>query len=420
MQYVGLLDCNNFFVSCERLFRPDLVGKPVAVLSSNDGCIVARSQEVKDMGIPMGLPLFQAKQLTDMSSVTLFSSNFPLYRDISSRVMQCLAEEVGECEVYSIDEAFFKVSSTITDTELQRVRQVIMQKTGIPVSIGVAATKTLAKVGSKLAKKQGGTKILETADWRKVAETFALEDIWNLGRATVRTLREHSVTTPAAFMALDPAWVRSQFGVMGCRLQDELKGTAVYTVATNSNVLRQSLASTRSFAKTTNDEGSLKSALTYHLTHVAEKLRTQKIAASWLVVELRAGRHSDFAYRRGTVLVPLVAPSNSTVTLLATVMDGFGELFERGVPYKKAGVVAGGLVPVSFIQPDLFAATAPTTAVANAWSAVDAVTDSLNRRFGGGTIRPGSILDRRPKTNASLRSPSYTTVWKDIPTVRAV
>lgn len=416
MQFIGLLDCNNFFVSCERLFRPDLVGKPVAVLSSNDGCIVARSQEVKDMGIPMGLPLFQAKQLVDMSSVTLFSSNFPLYRDISSRVMQCLAEEVGACEVYSIDEAFFTVSRNVTDAELQQVRQVIMQKTGIPVSIGVASTKTLAKIGSKVAKKQGGTKLLSDALWQELANSFSLEDIWNLGRATVRTLREHSITTPATFLALDPAWVRTQFGVMGSRLQDELKGVAVYQVAINSTVLRQSLASTRSFGKTTNDEGALKSAIGYHVTHVAEKLRKQNLAASWLSIELRAGRHSDFAYRRGSMVVELAAPANSTKELLAAALTGFAELYERRVPYKKAGVVAGGLVPISFLQPDLFA----PAAVGSKAAGVDAVADSLNRRFGSGTIRPGIILDNRPKTNAALRSPSYTTVWKDIPTVRAI
>ncbi len=412
---IGLMDCNNFFVSCERLFRPDLVGKPVAVLSSNDGCIVARSQEVKDMGLPMGLPLFQAKQLVDMRGVTLFSSNFPLYRDISSRVMRALAAEVGPCEAYSIDESFFELSTKTSAEELQKIRDNIMRVTGIPVSIGLAPTKTIAKAASKLAKKSGGSRTLSVEAWQQEAETYPVADVWNLGRATAKALTEFGITSVAAFMAQDPAWVDRQFGIMGRRLQDELRGISVYAVSSNSHVLRQSLASTRSFAKATNDQAALESAVAYHLTHVAEKLRAQKLVATWLSVELRAGRHSDFAYRKGSVLVELTNPSNTTTELLRHAVAGMEALYERGVPYKKAGVVAGGLLPESFVQPSLFR----EVAAARPERGVDAVTDLLNKRFGPGTIRPGNILDSRPKTSAALRSPSYTTVWKDIPTIHA-
>jgi len=412
---IGLMDCNNFFVSCERLFRPDLVGKPVVVLSSNDGCIVARSQEVKDMGVPMGLPLFQAKQLVDMSKVTLFSSNFQLYRDMSSRVMAALTVEVGACEVYSIDEAFFILPATVTNADLLQIRARVMQDTGIPVSIGCAATKTLAKVGSKLAKKADGVMVLSDETWRAVAQTYPVEGVWNLGRATARKLSGAGITTAAAFMIQDPAWVDRQYGIMGRRLQDELKGICVYDVGNDDHKLHQSLASTRSFAKSTNDRSALWSAISYHLTHVAEKLRQKKLAASWLTIELRASRHSDFAYRSGSTVVELVSPTNSTATLLTRALEGASSLYEVGVPYKKAGVVAGGLVPESFIQPNLFGEMPQSTAQ----KTIDTVIDTLNYRFGAGTLRPGTGLDNRPKTNSTLCSPGYTTVWKDIPTILA-
>lgn len=412
MPGIALLDCNNFFVSCERLFRPDLEGKPVAVLSSNDGCIVARSQEVKDLGVPMGIPLFQAKQLYDLAEVTFFSSNFPLYRDISRRVMDILASEVGKIEVYSIDESFFTLPQHTTEAELLELRRQVMRRSGIPVSIGFAPSKTLAKVASKLGKKQGGVRRLTLPDWEQLAASFNLEDIWNLGGATARRLRALEVHTPAAFMELAPQVVEAHFGVVGRRLQDELRGTAVYRVGENSDALRQSLASTRSFAGTTNDRGALMSALGYHLTHVAEKLREKELAATTVIVELRPSRHGDFAYRRGSWLVPLALPAYDTTTLLRAVEEGFEQLYEAGVPYKKAGVVLSGLVPQGYVQPDLFSAAQPN-------AGVDTVTDSLNRRFGPGTIRPALVLDNRPKVSANLRSPRYTTTWNDIPTVKA-
>ncbi len=415
MDQVGLLDCNNFFVSCERLFRPDLVGKPVVVLSSNDGCIVARSQEVKTMGVPMGIPLFQARQLVDMSQVTLFSSNFPLYRDLSLRVMQALKREVGSCEVYSIDESFFSLPAAITESEVAAIRAAVTYQTGIPVSIGVGATKTLAKVGSKLAKKSGGVRIVSKTLWQTEASVYPLEDIWNLGRATAKRLRTYDIATPAAFMALSRAWVLRQFGVLGCRLYDELHGISAYGVDTHEHDIAQSIASTRSFAHASNERSALESAVAYHLTHVAEKLRQQDLVPSWLTIELRPSRHGDFAYRKGSVTVPLSEPTNSTTPLLKSALAGLAALYEPRVPYKKAGVTAGGLIPASYVQPMLLGATSAPTEE----HALDTVADTINQRFGVGTVRPAIVLDTRLKSSAALRSPSYTTVWKDIPRVHA-
>jgi len=413
---IALLDANNFFVSCERLFRPDLVGKPVAVLSSNDGCIVARSNEVKALGVPMGMPLFQAKQLVDMSGVTLFSSNFTLYRDLSRRVMEVLAAEVGECEQYSIDESFFALASNITYDEVVVLRAHIMQATGIPVSIGAATTKTLAKVASEMGKQGSGVTILTDAKWQATASTYTASEVWNLGHATAQKLKQAGVTTTKQFMDTDRQWIAKQFGVAGCRLFDELHGRLVYPLVCNSTTLRQSIASTRSFATTTQRVSDLESAVAYHITQVAQKLRRQHLLATRIYIEARASRHSDFGLRKSGMVITLEQPSNDTSYLLKAGLKALRSFYDPAVPYKKAGVTVSGLVPKSFAQADLFSAktetllTSPTT--------LDTITDTLNQRFGAGSIRSGIITQAGARASAKLRSQHYTTDWKDIATVK--
>jgi DNA polymerase V len=185
LEMIGLLDCNNFFVSCERLFRPDLLKRPVAVLSSNDGCIVARSAEVKDLGVPMGVPYFQVKDVLTKAGAVLFSSNFTLYRDVSARVMDTLEDEVGLIDVYSIDEAFFEVEDDATEADVLAIRARVMKEVGVPVSIGIASTKTLAKQASVLAKKGNGVCILTDALWQEKMEEVPCGSVWGLGRQTV-------------------------------------------------------------------------------------------------------------------------------------------------------------------------------------------------------------------------------------------
>ncbi len=414
---IGLMDCNNFFVSCERLFRPDLWGKPVAVLSSNDGVIVARSNEVKAMGVPMGMPLFQAKKLVDMTGVTLFSSNFTLYRDISSRVMEVLAEEVGQCEIYSIDEAFFKISEDITETELTALRNRIISRVGIPVSIGVAKTKTLAKVGSEQGKKDGtGICLLTDEKWNELAISYPAGEVWNLGRSMAAKLREQNVTTADDFRQLDTSYVQKVFGVGGRRVQDELNGIIVHKVGENSRSVRQSIMSTRSFAGVVQKRSELDSALSYHVTEVARKLREKKLLTSRIYVLARAGRHSDFAHRQSTVDVVLDEPTNDTTKLIKFALQALDKLYDPSVPYKKVGVTMASLMPESYRQTSLF----DTDEQADKdLGALDRVRDQLNARFGAGALRQGVILKSGANTSAKLRSPQYTTRWGDIPRVVA-
>ena len=408
------MDCNNFFVSCERLFRPDLLGKPVAVLSSNDGCIVARSQEVKALGVPMGMPLFQAKQLVDMREVTLFSSNFTLYRDISSRVMQTLAAEVGDTEVYSIDEAFFRLPAATTSSEIAALRAEITRLTGIPVSIGVGESKTIAKIASELGKQGSGAVVVLGAARSAMIGDYPCQEVWNIGRATARVLKENNITTVAELTATDRSFFITQFGVAGARLYDELSGVAVYPVTDTTKTLRQSLTSSRSFAKTTTALADMESAITYHLEQVGEKLRRDGLYTARVAVELLPSRHGDFAFQAARFVVECVPPTQSTQTLVRMVLPAVREHYQSGVPYKKAGVTVSALTIAACVQEDLWQTASSTS---THFATLDAATDSINRRFGQGTLRSAAVVGNGSLASATLRSPAYTTSWRDIPTV---
>lgn len=413
MHKVGLLDCNNFFVSCERLFRPDLVGKPVAVLSSNDGCIVARSQEVKDMGIPMGAPYFKVRELCDSGKVTLFSGNLTFYRDISARVMEVLQQEVGVCEVYSVDEAFFSLPEDVSLAEVKMIRDMVSQKVGIPVSVGVAQSKTLAKVAGGIGKKGDGHCILTMSDWEEISQHTPIGSIWGLGRATAEKLAQMQIKTAKEFIELERSMLRQKFGVGTERVYDELQGKRVFVVGKNSGVLRQSIASTRSFASETTSLGDLKAAVAGHVVHVAEKLREQSLCASRMYVQLLTNRYGDFFMQGASGEVVLEVPTAETAVLLKAAMRQVELLYTENVPYKKTGVSTGGLLPDTCTTQNLFQTVAQEKGV------VDTLTDLINTRYGRGTLKPGLLLDKGVKSNAQLRSPNYTTVWKDIPTVAA-
>lgn len=414
MSQIGLLDCNNFFVSCERLFRPDLEGKPVAVLSSNDGCIVARSQEVKDLGIAMGVPHFQIKDLCKKENITLFSGNLTLYRDISARVMQILAQEVGKCEIYSIDEAFFMLQNDVQEDDLHYIRDVVMKKVGIPVSVGGAPTKTLAKQASSIGKKNGGFYLLTQEDWQKRASEVRCGEIWGLGRQTASKLSEMGIKTVADFMALTPAQLRQNFGVSTERIYSELHGKPVFPVGENSESVRKSIASTRSFASTTMQQEDVESAVAQHVTNVAEKLRQRKLLTSKMHVQIQTNRFGDFFLQGDSTEIILNEPSASTAELLRLALGAVRKMYTKGVPYKKAGVSVSGLMPESYVTQDLFAEKVPETN-----SKIDDITDIINNKFGRGALRSAAILGNRAGSKAQLRSKQYTTSWKDIPIVTA-
>lgn len=423
----GLMDCNNFFVSCERLFRPDLVGKPVAVLSSNDGCIIARSQEVKDMCIPMGAPLFQIRAQCKKENVTFFSSNFNLYRDISARVMNALRAECGDIEIYSIDEAFFAVPEPISEEKIAEIRSRIIQKTGIPVSIGVAETKTLAKVANSIAKKRyvrrptsnigEGVCVMDRELWEATARSMSCGSVWGIGRQTSAFLTKTGIHTVADLLAQDRTFIKSSLGVVGERLILELSGIPVSRLGDHRGDIQESFTSTRSFGKIVTDKLILQSALGHHVAHVAEKLRAHELVASTISVMARGSRFGDFSHRRGVVTSALIVPTDDTFVLTKEALRLLDSFFDPEIPYKKAGIILGGIEPKHFAPVSLF----PEEGQNLNTSTLSILSDSLNKRFGRDTLRPGITLGKEKwQEHKEKLSPQYTTRWTEIAHVKAI
>jgi len=414
MKQIGLMDCNNFFVSCERLFRPDLAKTPVAVLSSNDGCIVARSQEVKDLGIPMGMPYFQIKDMCDKEGIVLFSSNFTLYRDISSRVMSALKEEFDTVEVYSVDESFFEVDESITKEEIENIRLRIIQKTGIPVSIGIAPTKTLAKYASTEAKKGNGVCALDMNIWQDTAKILPCGSIWGIGRQTTQSLSKHGINTVSELLSLDHAFVAKQYGVVGERLILELSGIPVYFVDNNAEHLPETHTSTRSFGQTATSLNVLESAVSHHINHVARKLRDHMQVATRITVVARGSRFGDFSHRKSTITNDLAFPTNDTLILSKEALRMLKTLYDNEIPYKKAGVIVSGLLPEKYVSGSLFEQPKDT-------SDVSKIIDMLSDKYGRDILKTATVMQSKSwKDKKQTISQQYTTSWSEIPFVKAV
>jgi DNA polymerase V len=418
MKLVGLLDCNNFFVSCERLFRPDLHRRPVVVLSGNDGCVVARSNEVKDLGVPMGVPYFQVRELLTNANAAVFSSNFTLYRDISRRVMDTLATLVDEVEVYSIDEAFFTLTATDTAdavTQLQRIKQLIEQHVGVPVSLGAAASKTIAKYASEVEKRGSGVCVLWGDDWRARTATIPLREIWGIGRRLSERFTQHQLHTVADVLAADRMRIAKLFGVNGCRIFDELNEQTVWPVGESVDQVPKSIMSSRSFKTATQERRVVLEALSFHVHQVAAELRQQGLECRYLQVLARPSRHGDWVLRPGTAEAVLTLPTNDTRILLREVGHLLDSFFDRQVPYKKAGVVVGWFSPETTAQPDLFGEVVQAATM----RPVMKVMDELNQRFGLHTVMVGCTSNQGPWASARDHlSPHYTTKWPEIRTIR--
>ncbi|MEK7638675.1 MAG: Y-family DNA polymerase [Patescibacteria group bacterium] len=414
MTYVGVLDCNNFFVSCERLFRPDLHDKPVIVLSSNDGCVVARSQEVKDMGIPMGVPYFKVKDTIKDNSVVVFSSHFALYRDISQRVFTVMKDKLDTVEQYSVDEAFFLINDS--DEVMQfasSIKDKVEQVVGIPVSIGVGRSKTLAKLANGVAKRTTGVTWFTDAGWEEERARTLLRDLWGVGRQTTVVFQKLGLHTAADFLAIDPAQLEQVFGVFGVRLRAELLGT-VNLHETVIHTPQKSLMSSRSFQATTTNYEVVADAVAYHVRQAAEELRAMCMRAGHLRVSVQPSRYSDYVLQGISGEKYLEVPTNETKELLQVTHELLKKNFQPNVPYKKAGVFFSHFVPQSFDQQPLFTDLAATT------TELDVVIDKLNKEAGKPLITMGNHLKMSEwHSRSDTRSPAYTTNWSQLPRVSA-
>lgn len=340
----GLLDCNNFYASCERVFNPSLNGRPIVVLSNNDRCVIARSNEAKALGIKMGVPIFQIKELVKQYNVALFSSNCTLYGDMSGRVMSILIEQSPEIEVYSIDESFIDFSGI---NNLPAVGATIVNKvirgTGIPVSLGISATKTLAKIASKFAKKYTAFNricIIDTEEKRiKALQLTNIGEVWGIGHRQTATLEKQNVKTAYDFTQLSGAWVRKNMTVTGERTWKELRGISCIDMDTAPPAKKQ-ICTSRSFGKMVEDIDTLSEAVATYASSCAKKLRMQKSYATSLMVFIHTNNfREDLPQYWKNVVIKLPVPTSDTLEIVHYALEGLKNIFIQGYQYKKAGII---------------------------------------------------------------------------------
>lgn len=414
MRSIALLDCNNFFVSCERLFRPDLKGKPVAVMSGNDGCIVARSQEVKDMGIPMGVPIFQVKDIIKDNAVTLFSSNFTLYRDVSRRVFSVVREMVSQFEQYSIDEGFFYIEEVGAAERARLIKDTVERLVGIPVSIGVAPSKTLAKYAATRAKKASGVYVMPADAVGTEMASVGLGKLWGVGEGRMRAFARHSFGVVADLVAADTARISALYGIEGVRLQQEVRGQAAYWLTAQSSA-KKSIMSSRSFREATHELPVILDAVSYHLRRVVDGLRKSGSAAGSITVYMHSSRYETNGYGGHIRPLRLVVPTDSVSTLMTLVHGVVTSSFDPAIAYKKAGVMASEIVPLESVPRSLF-----DTGETAGRAVLDSVMAGINHKHGQDTVRVGSAgRESLWHARSDRCSGAYTTRWSEIRVVKA-
>lgn len=413
---IALVDCNNFYASCERLFQPGLRGRPVVVLSNNDGCVIARSNEAKALGVAMGDPWHLVKDRHARSGIVVRSSNYTLYGDMSARVMRVLAEFTPELEVYSIDEAFlgFAGFEDRLEVHARRLRATVLQWTCIPVSVGIAPTKLLAKVANRTAKKDpasGGVAVLLTMEAQEAAlSRLELTDLWGVaGRLAVR-LAALGIFTPLQLRDADPRPLRQALGVVVERLVYELRGLPCLDLEEGTPD-RKSIMASRSFGRPVTERREMEEAVATHTARAAEKMRRQGLATAGLVVFMHTNRHRpELPQYYGTRPVQIAVASADTGRLTTAAMHGVSCLWRDGFSYTKAGVIFPTLMPAAEVQGSLFERP-DTPAMRGLMTALD----TLNRRYGRGTVSYGTAgRSQAWKLRAAHLSPRYTTNWHEL------
>lgn len=415
----GLVDCNNFYVSCERVFQPALATKPVIVLSNNDGCVVARSNEAKALGIKMGAPAFQMKQQLEEHRVKIFSSNYALYGDMSQRVMKTLGHLVDQQEIYSIDESFLDLSAISVQELPGKAHQIIhtvRQWTGIPVSVGIAPTKTLAKIANHLAKKnksQNQYILQHESDIQQHLAEVDVDDIWGIGTAYSRFLKHHHVYTALQFRQADERWVRKHLSIVGLRLLYELRGISCFPLA-GGPTPKKTICNARSFGAMTADFNVIAEAVANYTTRCAEKLRRQNSCAGVISVFLETNRfRQDLAQDFPSIKLNFPVATNYTPEMLRYARKSLEAIFKPGIWYKKAGVIVSKIVPEGNVQLHLFE---PGSTPEQRMEML--TVDEINRRKGKDTVRFASQgFNHAWKLRQEKRSPCYTTKWTDLLTI---
>ena len=417
----ALVDCNNFYASCERVFQPKLENSPVVILSNNDGCVISRSNEAKTLGIPMGAPAFKYLNVFKKKQVNVFSSNYPLYGDMSQRIMKILSMHTPNIEIYSIDEAFldfkgFKYCDL--EKEALLLKRKIKRWTGIPVSIGIAPTKALAKIANKIAKKyvhktsgvyliNSEKQISNALKWTKV------EDIWGVGRQYKKLLIRNGVVTANDFCKLPDQWVKKNMSILGLRLKKDLKGDSCIGLD-EENPGKRSIATTRSFKEVIKKYWEIEERVVTYASICSQKLRYQNSNCKTIIVFIRTSSHlpSNQQYYNSS-LVNLPNPTNSAITIAKYANMGLRRIFKKNINYKKAGVILTDLTPSDSKQLNLFQNTG------NAHGNLMKTIDKIHLRFGENILKLGNQdLNQTWKMRQEYLSYRYTTNVREIIKVR--
>jgi len=417
MPLFALVDGNSFYASCERVFRPDLEGKPIVVLSNNDGCVVARSAEAKMLGIKGFLPYFQIADLCRQHGVAVFSSNYALYGDMSARMMQVIGRWGIEQEVYSIDESFITLDGIPALRDYAtRLRADVLQRVGIPTCVGIGPSKTLAKLANHVGKvfpKAQGVFAWDwlTPEWQdKLMARIAVSEVWGIGRRLTEQFAKMGIHTALDLKHADPKMIRRQFNVVVERTVAELNGISCLSLEDVSPAKQQIIAS-RSFGQLVTDFDTLASSLTHHACRAAEKLRRQHSEARLVGINIHTNRFraQDPQYN-GWLVVPLVHPSSDSVVITSAAMAGLQQVYRNGYHYKKAGIVLMEISEAGREQRDLF-----TPLPDPRRAALMSTMDRINREYGRGTLRLGSEGTRKDwAMRQEKRSPCWTTRWDEL------
>lgn len=406
---IALIDCNSFYASCEKVFRPDLKNKPVIILSNNDGCIVAMSREAKALGIPRGKPLFKVKDIIEKYNVTVFSSNYTLYGDISKRIMSIIIDSSDNVEVYSIDEAFANWDFNDPVKEAYNLRNKIFQWVGVPVSIGIAKTKTLAKIANHIGKKGNGIFTITEENREKVLSKTPVEDVWGIGRQNAKKLIVGGIKTALQFSKLDDYWVKKSMSIVGLRTLWELRGKPSINMEVETKEYK-GIVSSKSFGEPIEDIENLLEATSAFTCDAINKLNSQKLKAKSITVYLTTNRfrEGDKQYKN-SICVDLPDYSNYLPDFIKAAKAGLKQIYRPGFKYKKTMVLLNNIKSQKILQPDLFSPQKTKH---------DKITEAVNEiniKYGKNTVSCTSNSKiNRWKMRREWLSPKYTTSWEDL------
>lgn len=423
MNVVALVDCNSFYASCEAIFKPHLKNQPVVVLSNNDGCVIARSSLAKKVGIKMGVPFFEVRKIVKQNNVKVFSSNYTLYANISSRVMGVLKNYCDELEIYSVDEAFLILNKYSERSFFQRamhIKKTVKKWIGVPVSIGIANNKTLSKIANHLAKKDElGTQVVELLDQRQIEialKVLEVGDIWGIGSRISKFLQSNLIQTAYDLYSSDPRWVRQHLGVVGERTYRELHGEMCFPIIESPEAKKQCRVS-RSFESYVENFKELEQRIISYATRASEKIRSDQLQAKRITIFIRSNKFNkkNQPYY-GDKTYSFISPTNDLFEIVRLAVEALNSIYKPGIKYKKAGVLLSDLSSEGIYNRDLFFQRSEKDLLKK--MRVNRVFDRLNNRYGSGTICIAKEnYERFYLTRRKNLSPAYTSNFYDLPVV---